>query len=61
MRVSSTTVVPDLATATQILYAKLILIPYLGPTGGDVFYDKGNYSDGWRYLESAPVGWSGRE
>jgi len=27
----------------------------IGPAGGFVFYDKGNYSDGWRYLECAPV------
>lgn len=26
----------------------------IGPAGGYVFYDKGNYSDGWRYLEVAP-------
>lgn len=25
-----------------------------GPAGGLVFYDKGQYSDGWRYLEIAP-------
>ena len=25
-----------------------------GPSGGFVFYDKGFYSDGWRYLEAAP-------
>ncbi|GHT82037.1 hypothetical protein FACS1894137_00200 [Spirochaetia bacterium] len=25
-----------------------------GPAGGFVFYDKGNNSDGWRYLEAAP-------
>lgn len=24
-----------------------------GPAGGFVFYDKGDYSDGWRYLEAA--------
>jgi TolB-like protein len=25
-----------------------------GPAGGIIFYDKGNLSDGWRYLEAAP-------
>ena len=25
-----------------------------GPAGGWIFYDKGNYSDGWCYLEAAP-------
>ncbi|GHV12908.1 hypothetical protein FACS189491_06850 [Spirochaetia bacterium] len=25
-----------------------------GPAGGIVFHDKGEYSDGWRYLERAP-------
>ena len=26
-----------------------------GPTGGIVFYDKRNNSDGWRYMEAAPL------
>jgi uncharacterized repeat protein (TIGR02543 family) len=28
-----------------------------GPAGGLIFYDKGSYSDGWRYMEVAPYGW----
>jgi len=27
----------------------------IGPAGGYIFYDKGYYSDGWRYLEAAPA------
>lgn len=30
-----------------------------GPAGGTIFYDKGFYSDGWRYLEAAPADWYG--
>ena len=26
-----------------------------GPAGGYIFYDKGYYSEGWRYLEAAPT------
>ena len=33
----------------------------IGPAGGLIFYDKGSYSDGWRYLESAPpIFWIGK-
>jgi uncharacterized repeat protein (TIGR02543 family) len=42
-----------------ILYAnwtdgKTYTIGDTGPAGGLIFYDKGSYSDGWRYLEAAP-------
>jgi hypothetical protein len=33
----------------------IYLVGKLGPTGGIVFYDKGDTSDGWRYLEAAPA------
>ena len=29
----------------------------IGPAGGYVFYDKGSYSEGWRYLEASPKDW----
>ncbi|NBC28459.1 MAG: DUF1566 domain-containing protein [Spirochaetes bacterium] len=31
------------------------LIAQSGPGDGFVFYDKGSYSDGWRYMEAAPT------
>ncbi len=45
------------------LYAKWspLQIGDLGHAGGYVFYDKGIYSDGWRYLEAAPDGWNSNE
>lgn len=33
---------------------RLYTIGELGPAKGIVFYDKGEYSDGWRYLEVSP-------
>lgn len=56
-------------TGDQTLYAKWIVprVGGFGPSGGYIFYDKGNYSDGWRYLEAAPASyefidkvWGGR-
>jgi uncharacterized repeat protein (TIGR02543 family) len=46
-------------TGDLTLYAKwtATVVGYIGPSGGYVFYDKGFYSDGWRYLEAAPSLW----
>jgi len=35
---------------------KVYKIGDTGPAGGIIFYDKGFYGDGWRYLEMAPIG-----
>jgi len=43
--------------ANVTLYARWHTSSYsigdTGPAGGKIFYDKGSYSDGWQYLESA--------
>jgi len=46
-----------MGTTNITLYAKwspLYEIGSIGPAGGWVFYDKGSYSDHWRYLEASP-------
>jgi len=40
---------------TATLYAQWIPDSLSSSAGGHVFYDKGSYSDGWQYLEAAPV------
>jgi hypothetical protein len=44
-----------MGAASVTLYATWSVIRATGPAGGLVFYDKGDYSDGWRYLEAAPT------
>lgn len=52
----NTTTVNDVYTANCICAgtAPTYTIGSQGPAGGFVFYDKGSYSNGWRYLEAYP-------
>ena len=43
------------ATAQTAPAANTYRIGGTGPAGGLIFYDKGNNSGGWRYLEAAPA------
>lgn len=40
---------------TAVVHRKIYALRETGPAGGLIFYDKGSYSDGWRYLEVAPA------
>jgi hypothetical protein len=40
---------------TKISFGGTYAVGQTGPAGGIIFYDKGSYSDGWRYLEVAPA------
>jgi len=46
-------------TSAQTLYAKWRerTVGDFGQARGYIFYDKGEYTNGWRYLEAAPYGW----
>lgn len=50
MSYASGAIVSPIASALT-LYAQWSIIGGLGPAGGYVFYDKGEYSAGWRYME----------
>lgn len=51
-----------IGTKSVVLYAKWNSYDYIlrntGPAGGIIFYDKGVYSNGWRFLEAAPYSMS---
>jgi TolB-like protein len=46
---------PAQATPAALPPAPVYKVGDTGPAGGIVFYDKGNNSGGWRYLEAAPA------
>lgn len=50
-----TFIVPAENTTLYALWLRMYLLGDTGPAGGLIFYDKGTFSDGWRYLEAAPV------
>jgi len=47
----------NLSTGTTISATPvhIYIVGETGPAGGLVFYDKGSFSSGWRYLEASPV------
>lgn len=45
----------DFSTRLNKILSAEYRIGDTGPAGGVVFFDKGYYSDGWRYLEAAPA------
>lgn len=44
----------DTVETKQVEESRTYTLGERGPAGGFVFYDKGSYSDGWRYMEIAP-------
>ncbi|MBU4603186.1 DUF1566 domain-containing protein [bacterium] len=47
--------IPEETSKEDATLNKTYALRDTGPAGGLIFYDKGSYSDGWQYLESAPA------
>lgn len=47
-------------STSEGVYSKQYKVGDFGPAGGIIFYDKGSFSDGWRYLEVASEDISGK-
>ena len=52
---NATGTAPAQASAPSAPAARTYRVGDTGPAGGLIFFDKGNNSGGWRYLEAAPV------
>jgi hypothetical protein len=50
----------DVAVGSKPLPPKIYSVGDSGPAGGIIFYDKGSFSDGWRYIEMAPASAEGK-
>ena len=59
--VTYTVTASDNSTKTYTITVAIAAAPHVyalretGPAGGLIFYDKGSSSNGWRYLEAAPI------
>jgi hypothetical protein len=47
--------IKDIILRRHCQSTKKYIIGDKGPAGGIVFYDKGSYSNGWRYMEASPL------
>ena len=51
----------DIAMNAKSTSSKKYSVGDSGPAGGTILYDKGVFSDGWRYIEMAPASAEGKD